>query len=141
MEKKKILLIDDDAGFRDELAELLRLSGYEPACACDALEAFSMALGINPDVILLDLKMPGSNGFQLADKFSQNGFLKNIPLIVMTGYFGDSGHNLLMDSCGMKYFLKKPFDSFDLITKIETALADTSKGDIIIRRNTTENKY
>ena len=135
MEKKKILLIDDDVDFLAELAEMLKLSGYEPACVSDASRALSVALDMDPDVILLDLKMFGLNGFQLADRFSQNELLKNIPIIAMSGHFIHDKHNMLMGLYGINYFLEKPFDSFGAIIKIETALAGAEKKGIMIRKD------
>ncbi|MDD4955470.1 MAG: response regulator [Candidatus Omnitrophica bacterium] len=132
MENKKILVVDDDAGILKELKEMLELSGYEPLCVNDSREALAIALDANPDLILIDLKMPGINGFQLADKLSQNGFLKNIPVIAMSGYFIEDRQEMLINSCGIDYFLKKPFDSFDVITTIETALAGTVREDVPI---------
>lgn len=133
-------MIDDDVNFLKELAEMLKLSGYEPICVSDALKAFGLALDINPDGILLDLKMAGLSGFLLADKFSRNNFLKDIPIVAMTGYFVEDAHNILLSSCGIRYLLKKPFDYFEVITKIETALADADK-EGIIRKKKKIKKY
>ena len=135
MKKKRILLVDDDGCFLEELAEMLNLSGYEPACVSDASLVFAAALDIVPDVVLLDLKMPGLNGFQVADGFARNSLLKNIPIIAMTGHFIQDKHNILMNSCGIKDCLKKPLDSFEVITKIETVLADSATEDIMIIKN------
>lgn len=134
MEKKKILIIDDDVALLEELMEMLKLSGYEPVSVSDTSLIFETTLKVNPDVILLDLKLGGLNGFQVADRITQSRLFENVPIIAMTGYFTDKAHVTLMNSCGMKYCIIKPFDSFDVITKIETALAESFPEEIKIKQ-------
>ena len=68
MPGKKVMLIDDNKEFLEELQELLTLSGYEPLAFTDPVSALEAAPGIKPQIILLDLMMPGKNGFQLASE-------------------------------------------------------------------------
>ncbi len=91
-------------------------------------------LSVNPDLILLDLKMDGLNGFQATDRLRQNALLKNIPIVAMTGHFTDNIHIPLINSCSIDYCLIKPFDYFDVIAKIETALAEVKADKVKIRQ-------
>lgn len=126
MKTKKVLIVDDDRGFLEELRENLSLSGYEMVAVNDPASFLPIALREKPDIILLDLKMPGKSGFQLADEMSRTFELQNIPIIAMSAYFKDE-YRVLMNVCGIKKCLKKPFNPLDVISEIEEALAENKK--------------
>lgn len=123
MENKKVLIVDDDKGFLEELRESLALSGYDMVAVNDPQEVLPIAVKAKPDVVLLDLKMPGKSGFQLADEMRRYFQLQNIPIIAMSAFFKDE-YNILMNLCGIKKCLKKPFNPLDVIAQIEGALAN-----------------
>ncbi|MDD5583673.1 MAG: response regulator [Candidatus Omnitrophica bacterium] len=120
-ENRKIMIVDDDVGFLEELSEALRLSGYEILAINDPVIAQERALSEKPDVILLDLKMPGKSGFLLADELRKSQVLAKVPLIAMSAHFKNDDSSLL-DIYGFKSFLKKPFDPLEIIKKIEEVL-------------------
>jgi len=122
---KKILVIDDDKEFLEELKETLALSGYEVVEVNDPILAIDVAMKISPDVVLLDLKMPGKSGFQVADELKHFSSLTNVPIIIMTGYFKDD-YLPLLNICGIKKCLKKPFHPLDVIAQIESVLNENS---------------
>jgi CheY-like chemotaxis protein len=119
MAVKKILIVDDDREFAEELKELLFLSGYEAVVINDSKEAFDAAFTLKPDIILLDIKMDGMDGFQVLEKLKQFPETARIPVIAMTGYFTKEEHVRLISVCGMDVCLKKPFNALDLIARIE----------------------
>ncbi len=123
MLNKKVLIIDDDKEFLEELSESLRLSGYEIIAAGDPVLALGIANAEKPDVILLDLKMPGKSGFLLADELRTFSGLADIPLIAMSGYF-KKGDSAFLGIHGFKNHIEKPFIPSDIITKIEEVLLD-----------------
>ncbi|MDO8663181.1 MAG: response regulator [Candidatus Omnitrophota bacterium] len=120
---KKVLIVDDDKGFLEELEENLSLSGYDMVAVNDPVSFLPIALREKPDIVLLDLKMPGKSGFQLADEMSRLFELQNVPIIAMSAYFKDE-YRMLMNVCGIKKCLKKPFNPLDVISEIEGALAE-----------------
>lgn len=124
MAKPKILVVDDDADFAAELHELLSLSGYLPITVNDSIEAIEIARQTKPDLIIVDIKMPGLNGFQVADKLIQFTETSDIPVIAMTGYYVNGEHMPLMSMLGMRVLLKKPFQPLTLISGIEAALGE-----------------
>lgn len=121
MPNKRVLIVDDDKDFLDELNETLALSGYEMTAVNDSLEALDTAARVKPDVILIDLKMPKKSGFQLADELRHLSGLGRIPIIAMTAFYKDE-YTPLMRICGIKRWLKKPFNPLDVIAEIEEAL-------------------
>jgi len=119
MAVKKILVVDDDKEFSEELKELLFLSGYETMVINDSTQTFDAARTLKPDNILLDIKMNGMDGFQVLEKLKQSPETAKISIIAMTGYFTEEEHFRLMSMCGMDTCLRKPFNALDLIAKIE----------------------
>ncbi|MDD5439759.1 MAG: response regulator [Candidatus Omnitrophica bacterium] len=122
--KKKVMVIDDDKEFLSELKEILELSGYEAISAANALMATDVAVKLKPDIILMDLKMPFKNGFQVADDMKSHFTLRKTPIIAMSGFFFGNEYVQLMEMCGIRKCLKKPFNPVDVIFYIEEALAE-----------------
>jgi len=117
------MIVDDDKGFLEELGETLRLSGYETTAVNDVDLALDAAVKTRPDIILIDLKMPKKTGFQLAAELRRISELGNIQIIAMTGFFKE-GYQPLMNICGIKTYLKKPFRPLDVISAIEGVLKE-----------------
>lgn len=124
--KRKIMIIDDNKDFLGELKDTLELSGYDVIEINDPLVALEQANKENPDVILLDLKMPEKSGFQLAYEFKHYSDLRHVPIIAMTGYVNDE-NLLFMNIYGIKTCLNKPFSPLDAINRIEEALTNQDK--------------
>lgn len=121
MEYKKVMIVDDDKEFLDELNETLELSGYKMVAVNDPEKALEAVSSVKPDIILLDLKMPKINGFQLASEIKNSPQHSRIPIIAMSAYFRDDTKPL-MNTCGIRTYLKKPFTPLDVIAEIEEAL-------------------
>lgn len=121
MSNKKIMIVDDDKDFLAELEEMMSLSGYDLVAVNDATSASKIASKTKPDLILLDLKMPGKSGFQLAEEIRQLPELSGVPIIAMSSYYRDD-YAFLLKVFGIKSCLKKPFNPLDAIAAVETAL-------------------
>jgi|SRR3990167_1352246 len=128
--RNKIMVIDDDKEFLDELKELLESSGYDLAAVNDADAAIESAKGIKPALILLDLKMPKKSGFQLANELRYFSELAGVPIIAMSAFYKDD-YKSLLDICGIKRCLTKPFQPLDVIAEIEDALAEYKSSDCV----------
>ncbi len=115
--KKKILVIDDDANIRDYLVSLFNDNGYEVYIAGDAKEGIQEAKKIKPDLITLDIEMPGEWGPRFYRQLSQDPELKNIPVIVISGL---SGHQYAVVKAVAS--LTKPFDREELLKIVKETL-------------------
>ena len=71
MSKNKVMVVDDDIEFLEEIEETLKLSGFDTSVFTNGITALQMAQKIKPDIILLDLKMKEKSGFQVADDFAR----------------------------------------------------------------------
>ncbi len=123
MINKKIMIVDDDKGFLEELRDLLELSGYELIAVNDALAALDVAKSINPSVVILDLKMPKKTGFEIAKELRDIADFANVPIIAMSAFYKDE-YKPLLELYGIKRCLKKPFTPLDVIGEIECALLE-----------------
>ena len=119
---KKVMIIDDDRELLNELQEALGDSGYDITAIDNTKSALGMAVLNQPDVILMDLKMPGKSGFELADEIKRMSRLDRIPVIAMSSFFREDFQSL-MRLCGIKRCLKKPFPLSDVISAIEDVVS------------------
>jgi DNA-binding response OmpR family regulator len=126
MDEKKILIVDDDKDFLGELKELLTRSGYAVIDVFNSSEALKVARAEKPDVILLDLRMRQTSGFEIADGLKRFAETMQIPVIAMTGFYTMKEHSWLMNFCGIQKCLKKPFNPLDVIAEIEYAINKTA---------------
>lgn len=122
MPEKTVLVVDDDVEFLEELKEMLELTGYNVTATSDSTSALRMARQSRPDVILLDLRMKQMNGFEVADTLKRFPETTNIPVIAMSGFYALKEHSWLMNFCGFRKCLKKPFNPLDVIKEIELTL-------------------
>ena len=122
MKNKKVMIIDDNKEFTDELKEALALSGYDVTAVNDTIDVSNIAIKVKPDVILLDLKMPKKSGIQLAYELRQIGILINVPIIAISAFYKE-GIFSLMKVHGITTYLSKPVDLIHLISEIEKVLS------------------
>ncbi|MFH1753911.1 MAG: response regulator [Candidatus Omnitrophota bacterium] len=123
-DKKKIMIVDDDVEFVEELKDLLDSSGYLTAIYHNGESALKDAPTFKPDVILLDLKMEGKSGFEVANDFRLLYETSKTPIIAITGCYTEKSHTMLINICGMQYRLVKPFNPLDVISKIESLMQE-----------------
>lgn len=81
---KTILLIDDQPFFVTVQQEMLQRHGYRVLAAADGTEGLAMAKQHKPDLILLDIEMPGMDGFTVCEKLKQDHALRKIPVVILT---------------------------------------------------------
>ena len=113
-----ILIVDDSHDSANSLHNLFRVHGFEAHVAYDGDTAFEIAKAHLPDVILLDLGMPGMDGVHLALFFREDEQLKDKVLIAVTGY-ADDRHRQQCDAAGFDYILPKPVAWNDLQSTID----------------------
>lgn len=120
--KGRVLVVDDDKELLEELHETLVSSGYEVCTTGDAMSVKESVRKFDPDIIVLDLKMEQMNGFEVAEDLNTHIKGVSIPVIAMTGFFREDEHLPLLNICGIKRCLKKPFNPLDIICAIEETI-------------------
>jgi len=121
MESKKILIVDDDADIRIGLNARLRSSGYRTAFAEDGIGALAVARKEEPDLILLDIGLPGGDGFVVLKRLQSLTSLSCTPVIVLTARDPESTEKRALEA-GATAFFQKPADNQALLAKIAEAL-------------------
>ena len=111
--KSTILIVDDEPFGRDTLESILEPEGYILVMAENGYQAIEKAIAIQPDVILLDVMMPGMNGFEVCRRIRNEKQLAEIPILFLTAL--DDRQSLLNGlDAGADEFISKPFDRFEL---------------------------
>ena len=114
---KKIFVIDDDVYIGDMLEEILTKEGYSVSRAYSGTEALMLLSGNKPDLVLLDLMLPGLSGEKVMEK------IKDIPVIVVSAKIDVNDKvNLLLG--GAADYITKPFDAKELLARIAVQLRD-----------------
>ncbi|GGY72322.1 response regulator transcription factor [Pseudoduganella plicata] len=114
---KKILIVDDSPTERYYLTDILEKNGYEVATAESGEEALTRIRVEKPQLILMDVVMPGANGFQVTRSIARDPALQDVPVIIC------SSKNQETDKIwglrqGAKDYLVKPVDAAELLAKI-----------------------
>jgi DNA-binding response OmpR family regulator len=122
----KILIIEDDQDMRRGLIVRLKASNYETAFASDAVMAMSVVKKESPDLILLDLGLPGGDGFVVLERLKNVGLLASTPVIVVSARDPKTNEKRALDA-GAQAFFQKPVDNEQLMKAIWRALGETGK--------------
>ena len=121
MNRNKILIIEDDEDMRRGLNMRLRASEYETAFAADAVMALSIAKKEAPDLILLDLGLPGGDGFTVLERMKNIASLSCTPVIVVSARDPKANEKRAIDA-GVEAYFQKPVDNELLLKAIQRAL-------------------
>lgn len=123
MTRKKILVIEDDPVARAALHGQLKAQGYAVALAADAASAMTAANRQRPDLVLLDLGLPGGDGFLVMERLAANLQLAATPVVVITGH-DDPASRSRARALGAREFLPKPVDHQALHAAIRAVLGE-----------------
>ena len=119
MVKKKILVVDDEEDVARALKIRLKANGYHVVLASDSVQAFSMANKEKPNLIILDIMIPGGGGFVVAERLKQSTATHHIPIIFLTGISGGEERAYKVGASG---YLMKPYHPEKLLETIHNAL-------------------
>lgn len=119
--KDKILIVDDDPVFREVLVETLSGYKYQTEVAEDGFEAGIKVMQFKPDLLILDLIMPGMDGFEVCKLIKKDPAISHIKILVLTGYATDENIERVTES-GADDFLGKPVDTDTLLRHIKDLL-------------------
>ena len=118
----RVLVVDDNVDTVLSFSMLLRASGHEVQTAHDGLAAVQAAINYRPDIVLLDIGLPGLNGYEVAKQIRQHPDLKHVVLVALTGYGQDSDRHA-SGQAGFTHHLVKPA-RFEELQKILATVAE-----------------
>jgi DNA-binding response OmpR family regulator len=120
----RVLIVEDDDTLARVIADNLRFAGYEVSAAGDGREAVARLRTFQPDLVLLDLMLPGQNGFELCGVLRQGG---RTPIVILSAR-AQKTDKLRGLKLGADDYLTKPFDLDELLARIQAVLRRSRRG-------------
>ena len=114
----RVLIVEDDADIADVLRRSLRNEGYEVRTSADGVEALDIAAGFVPDLVVLDLGLPGMDGVEVCRRLRSDG---DVPILMLTARAETEDRVTGLDS-GADDYLVKPFERQELLARIRALL-------------------
>lgn len=127
---KKILVVDDESDIRKVLEFRLKNAGYDVISASDGESCLRKAKEEAPGLIILDVMMPGINGFEVCKLLKEGDKTKDIPVIMLTVLAGEADLSKGLER-GASCFISKPFNIIDLLWEVKTIIAGEKKVSVI----------
>ena len=125
MAKEKILIVDDEEHILELLDFNLKNAGYETFIATDGIEAVKIAKEEKPNLILLDLMIPGIDGFDVCKEIKKDKDMKNTSIIMLTAK-GEELDKILGLELGADDYITKPFSVRELLARVKAVLRRTA---------------
>ena len=119
---KRILLTEENQQLAATIVERLKQQGFDVQHASDGVAALRAIVSEPPDLLLLELKLPGLHGIDLIKKLRQSPRTSKLPVIVMTGFYKGERFHTAARALGVHHYLEKPLKASDLITAIQQEL-------------------
>ena len=120
---RMILLVEDNALNRDVMVRMLDHWGYQALCAGDGAEAVDKALSEAPDLVLMDVTLPGIDGLEATRRIKADPAGRGLPVIALTDHILDEDRDRALEA-GCIDFVAKPVDFPMLLEKIQSVLAN-----------------
>jgi len=124
MSGKRILIIDDDQHLLVGLTARLKANGYSVVSAMDAISAIAVARKESPDLVILDLGLPGGDGFLVLERIRRLADLVAIPVIVLSAWDPADNKRRSLDA-GAVAFFQKPPENHEFLAAIRHALGES----------------
>jgi DNA-binding response OmpR family regulator len=125
MNGKKILIVDDDRDLLLGLTPRLKANGYTVVSAMDGISAIAVARKETPDLVILDLGLPGGDGFVVLERMRSLPDLVAIPVIVLSAWDPTENEKRALDAGALAFF-QKPADNHDFLAAVRLALKETN---------------
>jgi len=121
MSSKRILIVDDDRDIRMGLGARLRANDFEVCFAEDGVGAITAARRESPDLVLLDLGLPGGDGYVVLERLRNNTTLSVVPIVVLSARNAEENEKRALEEGAVAYF-QKPADNDTLLDAIRGAI-------------------
>lgn len=123
---QRILIVDDNQDIREVLGTYVAKGGYEPVVAADGFEALEMFHKTAPAVILLDVMMPGMDGYRVCEKIRQES---DVPIILITAK-GEDYERVMGLDIGADDYIVKPFNGDEVMARVRAVLRRMGRNDV-----------
>jgi len=123
MPKKRILIVDDEPDLLEMVQINLEMEGYECLVAYDGFRGFERARKEKPDLIILDVMLPGMNGYKVCRLLKFDEKYKYIPIIMLTAEAHEKDRQTGQET-GVDLYMTKPFSADKLLAKVKEYLGE-----------------
>jgi DNA-binding response OmpR family regulator len=120
----RVIVVDDDKEIREIITFVLTRNGFEVTSAINGQQLHAMLVQFIPDLIILDVMMPGEDGYQICNTLRSNPQTRHVPVIIMTAHAEDIYERISVD-LGAAVHMTKPFHPFNLLEKVKVLLQAT----------------
>lgn len=120
-----LLIADDNAGVRRVLVQMLAAAGMRTVTADDGNQALDLARRCHPDLIILDVRMPGRDGYQVCLELRESESTRHIPILMLSG-LGEFEAEFGRIGTGADDYLAKPFRSVELEARVRALLGSSA---------------
>ena len=118
----RILVVDDDAGIRESLKDLLALEDIECSVATSGKEGLALSKSVKPQLVVTDVQLPDMSGYQLCQSLKKDPASRHVPVVMITGRFTEPQDRLQGFDLGADEFFSKPFDPVVFVARIKSIL-------------------
>ncbi len=118
---KRIIVVDDDKEVREIITFVLKWHGYEVISAAGGQQLQVHLNALVPDLIILDVMMPGEDGFQICRGLRKGEATRNIPIVIITAHV-EAIYEKISEDLGVAYHMIKPFHPLELAEKVNMLL-------------------
>jgi len=116
---KKIMVVDDEESLQELVKAVLEQEGYDVVTAGDGKECLKKLENVKPDLILLDMMMPGMSGREVCERMRKNPVTKGLKVAFLTvAKFSETGKDVLK-KMNVADYITKPFDNDDLVRRVK----------------------
>lgn len=129
---KKVLIVEDDMALFNMYSVELKIKGYDVLNVNDGLQALPKAKDYRPDIILLDIMLPGMNGLNILTELKSDPQTMEIPVIMLTNYGSEDNVKKALESGASDYIMKYKILPSELSDKIELVLGTSAESDVRI---------
>ena len=127
---KKVLIVEDDMALFNMYSVELKIKGYDVLNVNDGLQALPKAKSYQPDIILLDIMLPGMNGLNILTELKSDPQTAEVPVIMLTNYGSEDNVKKALESGATDYIMKYKILPSELSDKIEVVLGTSSDSDV-----------
>jgi two-component system phosphate regulon response regulator PhoB len=128
--QKQVVIVEDEPDILDVLSYNLKREGFEVATSQNGAEGLGLIQRLKPDLVLLDLMLPGMDGLDVCRQLKANSVTDNIPVIMLTAK-GEESDVVLGLGLGADDYIPKPFSPKELIARVKAVLRRTSAKEVI----------
>jgi DNA-binding response OmpR family regulator len=136
--QRKVLVVEDDPDQLEATRLSLKAAGFAIGTAANGIDALKKARTVSPDLILLDVMMPGLDGFAVCETLRGNPATASIPILMLTGLCSHISQLVAFES-GATDYLIKPFNPEELVSKVEKLLGRSQR--LLAARTNPERKH